>query len=87
MLYDSKNCEKGASTYPSKIQFVTECFMTQEMCDKAVNRCFFGFDSIPYNHKTQEMGDSVVFEDPFSIEYCPYKYKTQRISGKAVNDS
>ena len=48
---------------------------------------FFGFDSIPYNHKTQEMGDSVVFEDPFPIEYCPYKYKTQRISGKAVNDS
>ena len=33
--------------------------MTQEMCDKAVNRCFFVFDSISDQYKTQEMCDRV----------------------------
>ena len=34
-------CNKAVSTYPSTIKFVPECFMAKEMCDKAVNRCFF----------------------------------------------
>ena len=33
-------CDNGVSTHPSTIQFSPECFTTQEMCDKAVNRCF-----------------------------------------------
>ena len=33
-------CHKAVNTYPSTIKFVLKCFMTQEMCDKAVNRCF-----------------------------------------------
>ena len=37
----------------------------QEICNKAVNRCFFVFDSIPDQYKTQEMCDKVVSEDPF----------------------
>ena len=32
--------DKTISTYPSTIKRVTKCFMIQEMCDKAVNRCF-----------------------------------------------
>ena len=32
---------KAVNTYPSPIKFVPECFMTQEMCDEAVSRCFF----------------------------------------------
>ena len=38
---------KDISTYPSTIKFVPEYFMTQEICDKAVNRCIFVFDFIP----------------------------------------
>ena len=30
-----------------QINFVPECFMNEEMCDKAVNRYLFVFDSIP----------------------------------------
>ena len=33
-------CDKAASTYASTIKFVPECFMTQKMCHKAVNRFF-----------------------------------------------
>ena len=61
--------------------------MTQEMFDKAVNRCFFVFNSIPDQYKTQEMCDTVVSEDPFLIVYYPDKYKTQRTCDKAADDS
>ena len=30
------------------------------MCNKAVNRCFFVFNSMPDRYKTQEMCDRVV---------------------------
>ena len=33
--------DKAADTYPSTVKFVPECFMTQKMCNKTVNRCYF----------------------------------------------
>ena len=49
------------------------------MCDKAVHRCFFIFDSILNQYETQEMCGRIVSEDHFFIIYCPHKYKTQRL--------
>ena len=37
-------CDKTINTYSSPDRFASECFMTQEMCNKEVNRCFFVFD-------------------------------------------
>ena len=48
------------------------------MCDKAVNRCFFVFHSIPDQFKTQEMCDTVAPEDPSLILYCSDKYKLKK---------
>ena len=62
-------CDKAVNAYPSTVKFVSECVMTQEMCDNAVNRCYFAFYSIPYRYKTQEMWDRVFSEDPFLIAY------------------
>ena len=39
--------DKAVDTYPSIIKLVPECFITQEMCDKAVSSYFFLFNSIP----------------------------------------
>ena len=58
-----------------------------EMRDKAVNRCFFGFYSVPDQYKTQEKCDRVLSEDPFLIVYCADKDKTHRICDKTVDDS
>ena len=33
-------CDKEVNTYPSTIKFISQCVMTQEMCDKAMNRYF-----------------------------------------------
>ena len=58
--------------------------MTQEMCDKTVNMCFFVLDCIPDQYKTQEMCNSIICEDPFSIRYVPDQYKTQQMCDKSV---
>ena len=80
-------CYKAISTYPSTIKFDPEFYKTQEMCNKAVNRCFL-FDSIPDRHKTQVMCGRFVSEDPFVIVYCPdHLYETQKKCDKAVDYS
>ena len=79
-------CDKVVNTYPSGIKFVPECFMTQKICDKAVNKYFFVFDSIPDHYKNREIGVTVFSEDHSLIVYCPDKYKTQRMCDEAVDD-
>ena len=39
-------CDKAVDAHLSTILFVPECYKTQEMCYKAVHRCFFLFYSI-----------------------------------------
>ena len=34
-------CDKAVNTYPFIIRIFPECNKVQEICDKAVNRCFF----------------------------------------------
>ena len=34
-------CDKTSNTHTSAIKFVPEYFMTQEICDKAVNSFFY----------------------------------------------
>ena len=80
-------CDKAVNTYPSTTKFVPECFMTQEMWEKAAQRCFFVINFIPNQYKSQEICDRVVSEDPFFVVYCPDKYKTQRMCDEAVDDS
>ena len=36
-------CDKAVNIHPSAIQFVSECFKTQEMCDEDVDNCLFHF--------------------------------------------
>ena len=58
-----------------------------KICEKAVNRCFFVFDSIPDQHRTQEICDTIVYEDPSLIIYCcPDKYKTKRMFDSVVSE-
>ena len=56
--------------------------MTHRMCDEAVNKYFFAFNSIPDQHKIQEMCDASVSNDPPLILYCPDKYITQKTCDK-----
>ena len=42
-----KMCDKVANTHPSTIQFVPDCYKTQEICDEAFNKCFVEVFDIP----------------------------------------
>ena len=44
------------------MEYVSDRFNTQEMCDKAVNSCFLVFDSVSDQYKTQEVYDRVVVD-------------------------
>ena len=79
--------DKTVSIYTSTTKFIPECVMTQEMCDKAVNRCFFVFYSITNQYKTQEMCDRVGSDNPFLIVYYPDKYITQKMCDEALDNS
>ena len=48
------------------------------MCDKAIDKCTFVFDSVLDQYKTKEMCDKIVSEDPFKLKYCHYRCKTQK---------
>ena len=56
--------DKAVNTYPSTINVDPKYFLTDEICDKAVNICFFVFDSIPDWCKIQEMYDKLVSDNP-----------------------
>ena len=47
-------CDKAVDTYLSAVKFVPECFMTREMCDKAVNRFFLYFILFLINRKLKK---------------------------------
>ena len=47
----------------SGIQFATECYKSQEICNKAVDICPFGFNSVRDCYMTQEICDKAVFKE------------------------
>ena len=71
-------CDKAVDTFPSTIKFVPECFLTQEICDKAADSYFCLFESIH---------DRAVSEDPFLIVYCPNRYINEKMCDEAADDS
>ena len=49
------------------------------MCDKAVDKCPFVFDSVSNQYKTQEIFEKMVSEDPFNLKYCHDRCKTVNV--------
>ena len=66
------------------MQFVSDWYKTQEMCNKAVDIFPFVFDSVPDWYKTQEMCHKVVSKEPFTLKNCLDRYKTKEMLDKAV---
>ena len=62
-------CNKAVNTYDSTIQFVSDCYKSQEVCDKASSRCFLAFVFILDRYKTQEIFDRVFSDDSFMLVY------------------
>ena len=75
-------CAVNIST--SIMQFVPECYKTQEMCKKNVDFCPFVTGSVADCYKTQEICDKIASEDHFMLKYWFDRYKAQEMCDKAV---
>ena len=52
------------------MQFISECYKTQEMCDEVADICLFiTADSVTDRYKTQKISDKAVSNDPFMLKY------------------
>ena len=82
-------CDMVVEYYSKSLQFLPECYnikknvlklsifilpKTQELWDKAFNKCFLHLFIFLINKKF------IISEDTFSITYVPPQYKTQQIS-------
>ena len=67
------------------LQFVAECYKTQEICVKALDTCSFVFNSVRDRYKTQEMSDKVFSKEPFPLKCCLHRCKTQDMCDKVVD--
>ena len=79
-------CNQAVDNYVHALEFVPECYKTQEMCDKAVNTypstIKFGLEC----HKIQEICDKADNRCFLYFIYCPYTCKTKRMCDEAVDD-
>ena len=76
-------CDKVVNTHSSTIQFVSKCYKTQKICEKALNESFL---NITDRYETQKMFDRIISDDHFSIRYVPDQHNTQQMCDKAVDD-
>ena len=51
---------KAIDNYPHALEFVPECYKTQQVCDKALNTYPFTIKFVPECFMTQEMCDKAV---------------------------
>ena len=68
------------------LQFIPECYKTQEICDKAVDTCLFVFDSVADWYKTQEMCDKFVSKKPFMLKMCDKLFISYLLTLECVPD-
>ena len=53
-------CNKAVDNYPHALEFVPECYKTQNICDKAVDTYPSTTQFVPECQKTQEMSNKAV---------------------------
>ena len=52
--YETQKCvtKLPVNTFSSTIEYIPDQFKTQEICDKALDKCLFVFYSVPNQYKT-----------------------------------
>ena len=64
--------------YPHALEFVPECYKTQNMCDKDVNTYPSTIKYVPECLLTEEMCDKAINTYSFAFDSAPDRYKTQK---------
>ena len=76
-------CEKVNSKNPGTLQFISNHYKTQKMCEKTTD--YYPHPLyVPDRYITQEMSKKIVSKKLFILKYFLDKYKTQEMCGKAL---
>ena len=76
-------CEKVNSKNPRTLQFISNHYKTQKMCEKTTD--YYPHPLyVPDRYITQEMSKKIVSKKLFILKYFLDKYKTQEMCGKAL---
>ena len=67
------------------LECVPNCYMTQEMCKKAVDIYFSILMLVSNCYKILKISEKVNFKEPFMLKYCLDKCKSQEMFKEAVN--
>ena len=64
---------------PARIIVIPDHFMTQEMCERAVEVDPWFLEYVPDHLKAAEMCDKAVEEDPYTLRFVLDPLKTQEV--------
>ena len=77
-------CDKAVNTYNSTIQFVPDCYRTQEMCDRALFEDLFTLLPCPDRYKTQKMCDEAIDDYLVALKFILDCFFTNKIIKKLL---
>ena len=83
--YKTQKNNRKSSYYPHALKYAPDCYMTQGMCEKAVDTSPFMLYYTPNCYKTQEMGEKTVSKEHFTLKYCLNRCETQEMCDSAVD--
>ena len=61
-------CNKAVENYLHALEFVPECYKTQNMCDKAVNTCPATIEFVPECYNIQKVCDKAANKHLFVFD-------------------
>ena len=69
---------------PKVLKYIPDHFVTQEMCNEAVQSEPWALRFVPDQYKTQEMCNEAVQSELLMLEFVPDQYKAQEMCNEAV---
>ena len=82
-----KMCNEAFGKNPwHSLEYIPDCFTTQEMWTKAVEKYPSNLRYVLDHFKTQQMCEKAVVCNPFALDYIPDRFKTYKMCIKAVEE-
>ena len=82
-----KMCNEAFGKNPwQSLEYIPDCFTTQEMRTKVVEKYPSNLRYVLDHFKTQQMCEKAVACNPFALDYIPDRFKTYKMCIKAVEE-
>ena len=79
-IFTFQKYKKGVEEAPGMVEFTHERFKTQEICEKAVERCLYELTIAPDQYRAQQMFETAVLSDTKKLRFVFNHFKNHNIS-------